>query len=73
MLAPAVAQHVIETLTAGGVRLCGYEAAECARVEGCIPAFDPDLVAGLSPAEATSMCCLESRAALRAGYSRRYS
>jgi len=52
MLAPAVAQHVIETLTAGGVQLCGYEAAECARVEGCIPAFDPDLVAGLSPAEA---------------------
>jgi len=52
MLAPAVAQHVIETLTAGGVRLCGYEAAESARVEGCIPAFDPDLVPGLSPAEA---------------------
>ncbi len=52
MLAPAVAQHVIETLVAAGVRLAGRAAAECARVESCIPAFAPDLADGLSPAEA---------------------
>lgn len=52
MLAPAVAQHVVESLVGGGVRLCGYEAAECARVEECIPAFEPDLSEGLSPGEA---------------------
>ena len=52
MLAPAVAQHVIETLVAAGVRLAGRAAAECARVESCIPAFSPDLESGLSPAEA---------------------
>jgi aminomethyltransferase len=52
MLAPAVAQHVIETLNAAGIRLVGHQALEIARVEACIPAFEPDLVPGLSPAEA---------------------
>lgn len=52
MLAPAVAQHVIETLTAAGIPLVGHQALEIARVEACIPAFDPDLLPGLSPAEA---------------------
>ena len=52
MFAPAVAQHVMETLVGAGVRLCGQAAAECARVEACIPAFEPDLEPGLTPAEA---------------------
>ncbi len=52
MLAPAVAQHVIETLRAAGVVLAGDNAYEIARVEACIPAFEPDLEAGLSPAGA---------------------
>jgi aminomethyltransferase len=52
MLAPAVAQHAIETLIAAGVRLAGHDAQEAARVESCIPAFSPDLETGLSPAEA---------------------
>jgi glycine cleavage system aminomethyltransferase T len=52
MLAPAVAQHAIETVLAAGVRLAGNEALEAARVESCIPAFSPDLETGLSPAEA---------------------
>jgi aminomethyltransferase len=52
MLAPAVAQHIIETLTAAGVPLAGLQALEIARIEACIPAFEPDLVGGLSPAEA---------------------
>lgn len=52
MLAPAVAQHLIETLVAAGIPLAGHEALEVARVEACIPAFEPDLEPGLSPAEA---------------------
>lgn len=52
VVAPAVGQHIIETLRAAGVLLAGTEAHEIARVESCIPAFDPDLVTGLTPAEA---------------------
>jgi len=52
VVAPAVAQHVIETLRAAGVSLAGRIASEVARIEACIPAFAPDLVTGLSPAEA---------------------
>lgn len=52
MLAPAVAQHLIETLGEAGIPLAGHEALEVARVEACIPAFEPDLEPGLSPAEA---------------------
>lgn len=52
MLAPAVAQHVIETMKESGVPLAGSVAIECARVEACIPAFEPDLEPGLTPAEA---------------------
>jgi aminomethyltransferase len=52
MVAPAVAQHMIETLRGAGVALAGQVALECARVEACVPAFDPDLTPGLSPAEA---------------------
>jgi aminomethyltransferase len=51
-LAPAVAQHVVETLMEAGVRPAGSTALESARVESCIPAFAPDLQTGLSPAEA---------------------
>lgn len=52
MLAPAVAQHVIETLAAAGVPFAGAAALESARVEACIPAFDPDLRPGYTPAQA---------------------
>ena len=52
MLAPAVAQHILETLKAGGIPLAGLQATEIARIEACIPAFAPDLEPGLSPAEA---------------------
>ncbi len=52
MLAPAVAQHVVETLRAAGIALAGDSAQQVARVEACIPAFAPDLEPGLSPAEA---------------------
>jgi aminomethyltransferase len=52
MLAPAVAQHVIEALRAEGVVLAGDLAYETARVEACVPAFEPDLVTGLTPAQA---------------------
>ncbi len=52
MLAPAVAQHLVESLSAAGIPLAGHEALEIARVEACIPAFEPDLETGLSPAEA---------------------
>jgi aminomethyltransferase len=52
MLAPGVAQHVFETLTGAGARFAGLDALEAARVEACIPAFDPDLAPGLSPGEA---------------------
>lgn len=52
VLAPAVAQHVIETLRAAGIGMAGDLAQEVARVEACIPAYSPDLETGLSPAEA---------------------
>ena len=52
MVAPAVAQHLIETLRSAGLALAGFDAQEAARVEACIPAFAPDLEVGLSPAEA---------------------
>jgi aminomethyltransferase len=51
MLAPAVAQHLIETV-APVARLAGMQATEIARVEAAVPAFVPDLEPGLSPAEA---------------------
>jgi aminomethyltransferase len=52
ILAPAVAQHVFATLPDAGVNAAGELALESARVEACIPAFEPDLSPGLSPAEA---------------------
>lgn len=52
MLAPAVAQHLIETLREAGLPLLGRIASEALRVESCLPAFDPDLTGGLTPAEA---------------------
>jgi glycine cleavage system aminomethyltransferase T len=59
MLAPAVAQHVIETLTSAGVRPAGWRALETARLEAAIPGFQPDLEPGLSPAEADLDVLLE--------------
>ncbi|MGE5595815.1 MAG: glycine cleavage T C-terminal barrel domain-containing protein [Hyphomicrobiales bacterium] len=52
MVAPAVAQHLMQTLGEVGVPLAGFAAQETARIESCIPAFVPDLEPGLSPAEA---------------------
>ncbi len=52
VLAPAVGSHLLGTLRAAGVAVAGWEALEAARVEACIPAWSPDLEAGLSPAEA---------------------
>lgn len=52
VVAPAVAEHLLETLRAAGVTLAGHAAREIARVEACIPAFVPDLEPGLSPTEA---------------------
>jgi aminomethyltransferase len=52
MVAPAVAQHMLETLSGAGVALAGLQALEIARIEACVPAFEPDLATGLSPAEA---------------------
>jgi aminomethyltransferase len=52
MLAPAVMQHLLDTLVEMGARPVGYEAQEVARIEACVPAFEPDLLPGLSPAEA---------------------
>jgi glycine cleavage system aminomethyltransferase T len=52
VLAPAVASHLLGTLRSAGVALAGWEALETARVEACIPAWEPDLSPGLSPAEA---------------------
>lgn len=52
MLAPAVMQHLLDTLVEMGARPVGYDAQEAARIEACVPAFDPDLLPGLSPAEA---------------------
>jgi glycine cleavage system aminomethyltransferase T len=51
MLAPAVAQHLVEEL-AGEAPLAGEVVFGIGRVEACVPAFDPDLSTGLSPAEA---------------------
>lgn len=51
MLAPAVMQHLLDTLVEMGARPAGHEAQEAARIEACVPAFDPDLATGLSPAE----------------------
>jgi len=61
MLAPAVAQHVIEALREGGLALAGLQALEIARIEACIPAFEPDLAPGLSPAEADLDVLLDIR------------
>lgn len=52
MVAPAVAQHMIETLRGAGLPLCGFRAWNSARIEACVPAFDPDLLGGLTPAQA---------------------
>ncbi len=52
VLAPAVAQHILETLRDARVPLAGLQALEIARVEACIPGYNPDLEPGLSPAEA---------------------
>ncbi len=52
MTAPAVAQHLLETVREAGKRLIGSEAWETARVESCIPAFEPDIRGDLSPGEA---------------------
>ncbi|MFN0095214.1 MAG: hypothetical protein ACKVVT_10650 [Dehalococcoidia bacterium] len=52
MFAPAVAQHAIETLTEAGTPVAGRTALESLRIEACVPAFDPDLLPGLTPAEA---------------------
>ena len=59
MLAPAVAQHIVETLSGADVPLVGLQALEIARIEAAIPAFDPDLAPGLSPAEADLDVLLE--------------
>jgi aminomethyltransferase len=59
MLAPAVAQHVLETLRAAGVQPAGHEALDAARIEACLPAFSPDLEPGLSAAEADLDALLE--------------
>jgi aminomethyltransferase len=48
MLAPAVAQHLLGTLAEMGVPLAGFEASTIARVEACLPAFEPDLAGGVT-------------------------
>jgi aminomethyltransferase len=52
MLAPAVAQHLVEEVRGAGVTVAGEVAHERARVEACVPAFDPDLAPGLTLEEA---------------------
>jgi aminomethyltransferase len=52
MLAPAVMQHLLESLRASGAGVAGHSAQEIARVEACVPAFAPDLERGLTPAQA---------------------
>ncbi len=52
MLAPAVMQHLLESLRGVGAGIAGYRAQEIARVEACVPAFVPDLETGLTPAQA---------------------
>ncbi len=51
MLAPAVVQHLIETM-AEEAPLAGQSAFELGRIEACVPALHPDLEGGVSPAEA---------------------
>ena len=51
MLAPAVAQHLVGEM-ASDAPMAGECAFEIGRVEACVPAFDPDLTPGISPAEA---------------------
>ena len=51
VLAPAVALHLLETLTDAGITLGGRDALETARVEAGIPAAVPDLE-GLTAAQA---------------------
>jgi aminomethyltransferase len=51
MLAPAVAQHLLTTLAEMGVVFAGSEAYAIARVEACLPAYEPDLAVGLTVAE----------------------
>jgi aminomethyltransferase len=52
MVAPAVAQHLLATLGEMDVPLAGAAAHAVARIEACVPAFDPDLAPGLTPGEA---------------------
>ena len=52
VVAPAVALHLFESLTEAGVALAGHQALEVARIEACLPAYEPDLVNGLTPTEA---------------------
>lgn len=52
MLAPAVAHHITETVAGAGAVVAGDAAFEAGRVEACVPAWDPDLSPGLTPAEA---------------------
>lgn len=59
MLAPSVARHVFETLAEAGVAIAGLDAQEIARIEACVPAYDPDLAPGLSPGEAELDTLLE--------------
>lgn len=59
MLAPAVAQHLVETLSATEAPLAGDDVHTIARVEACIPAFEPDLEQGITPAEADLDALLE--------------
>lgn len=52
MIAPAVMQHLMESLRASGAGIAGHRAQEIARVEACVPAFVPDLEGGFTPAQA---------------------
>jgi len=52
VVAPAVAQHLVDTFAGEGIPVAGWRAQEIARVEACIPAYEPDLATGLTPAEA---------------------
>jgi aminomethyltransferase len=52
VVAPAVGQHLLDTFAGEGIPVAGWQAQEIARVEACIPAYEPDLASGLTPAEA---------------------
>lgn len=52
MLSPAVMLHLLDTLMAAGAQPAGFTSQEMCRVEACIPAWTPDLEAGLTLAEA---------------------